>query len=440
MNKMRLAALPVLGLALMSPMFVNCSSAEDLKELAEGCDEMSAAINGNVSAIADLKVDTKVKVALQATADLKVLADAMIADVGKACVNIATDLGATDTWTAKGDAKSTAYVEEACKQATAKIDAIMQAGVAAGCTFSLAIQGGQCSADFNAQAKCDAQCSASGTCDSGTLEARCDPGELSGTCSAECSGSCQATVEQPKIACEGSCNASCEGSCSGACEGTVTGGCDGVCEGTCDGQASNGQAAGSCKGECKGTCSQPAASATCSGSCKASCKGTCTGSCEVTGGAKVQCQGSCKGGCSVAYTAPKCEGEFKPPSCDVNADCSASCQGSVQAKASCTPPTVNLVAQCSVSSGDIDKLVATLKANLPILYQVGVIRGEAAINAVAKATTAIGNTFTAAGSLGGKAVACIAVAAQTHVQASASIKVSVSASASASGSASGGTK
>lgn len=439
MKNTRLAMLPVLGIALMSPLFVHCS-AEDLKDLAEGCDEMNVAISGDATAIASLDVDAKVKVALQATADLKAMADLMVADVGKACVAIATDLGATDTWTAKGDAKSTEYVKYACNAATAKIDAIMQAGASAGCTFSLAIQGGACEADFSAQAKCDAQCSASGTCDPGTIEARCDPGELSGTCSAECSGSCSATVEQPKIACEGTCNASCEGSCSGACEGTIKGGCDGVCEGTCDGEASNGQAAGSCKGECKGSCTQPAASATCEGSCKASCKGTCTGSCEVSGGAKVKCDGSCKGGCSVEYTAPKCEGTFKPPSCEVDANCSASCQGSVTAKAKCTPPTVNFVAQCAVSSGDIDKLVATLKTNLPALYQVGVVRGQAAVKAAADAATAITGTFKAAGSLGGKAVACIAVAAQTHVQASASISVSVEASASASGSASGGTK
>ena len=370
MKKMRLAALPMLGLAMLCPVFVNCS-AEDLKEMAEGCDEMSAAISGDASAVAKLDVDAKVKVALQATADLKIMADAMVAGVGKACVGIATDLGVTDTWTAKGDAKSTAYVEEACKQATAKIDAIMQAGAAAGCTFSLAIQGGQCSASFEAQAACDAQCSASGTCDSGTLEARCDPGQLSGSCTAECSGACQATVEQPKIACEGTCNATCEGECGGACEGTVTGGCDGVCEGTCDGAASNGQAAGSCKGECKGTCSAPAAKATCSGSCKASCKGTCSGSCTMSGGAKVQCQGSCKGGCSVAYTAPKCEGEFTPPSCNVDANCSGSCKGSVAAKATCTPPTVKFVAQCTASTEDITKLIATLEKNLPILYQSG---------------------------------------------------------------------
>lgn len=303
MKKIRLAALPVLGLALMSPLFVNCSSAEDLKDLASGCDEMGLAIKGDATAIGKLDVDAKVKVALQATADLKAMADAMVAGVGKACVGIATDLGVTDTWTAKGDATSTAYVEEACKAATAKIDAIMQAGVSAGCSFSLAIQGGQCSADFKAQAACDAQCSASGTCDSGTLEARCEPGQLSGSCSADCSGSCQATVEQPKIACEGTCNATCEGSCGGKCEGTVTGGCEGVCEGTCDGEASNGQAAGSCKGVCKGSCDKVSASATCSGSCSAACKGTCSGSCEVTGGAKVKCDGSCKGECSVEKEA-----------------------------------------------------------------------------------------------------------------------------------------
>ena len=71
---------------------------------------------------------------------------------------------------------------------------------------------------------------------------------------------------------------------------------------------------------------------------------------------------------------------------------------------------------------------------------MGIVQGQAAIKAAADAATSITGTFKAAGSMGGKAVACIAVAAQTHVQASASINVSVQASASASGSASGGTK
>lgn len=427
---------PVLVVALAAPTVMSCSSAKDLAEAAQGCDEFKAGAKFDAS----LNVDANVRVFMQASADLSQVAGNMKAAVKTACANMATDLGADDTWTAKGDSDDA--VTEACSAASAKINAIMQAGAQANVTFALSISGGQCTVDAQAQANCEASCQVDASCKEPDISVRCDPGELSGQCSGTCNANatCEgsASVEAD---CQGSCSATCTGTCSGECNGTVTGGCSGTCEGKCDGQATPDGGQANCAGTCEGRCTQPAAGATCSGKCSASCTGKCSGECKLDANANISCGANvnCKGGCSVAYTAPSCEGELKPPTCQGDANCQGSCSGSASVNAHCTPPQVELVATGNVTT-DIDKLIATVKTNLPALLLAAETQGKLAISAAGKVVAAGEAVVKGAGSLGGKAIACATVAAKASVAASASVNVSVQASASASGSVSSGSK
>jgi hypothetical protein len=71
---------------------------QGLSDFTKYCAELSQA-----TIDANLKVDAKVKVFMQASADFRAIGAKVKVDVKKACVNIATDLGAADTWTALGD-------------------------------------------------------------------------------------------------------------------------------------------------------------------------------------------------------------------------------------------------------------------------------------------------------------------------------------------------
>ena len=439
----KITAWPVLAFALSAPALMDCS-AKDAAEAAavaaqcgtDPCNEL----NGGASGIASLKgsVDAKYLATLQAFSDLEALSVAMITDTGSACVAIATDLGATDTWSNKGAPSTPEFVQEACAQAKAKIDAITQAGVSAGCQFNLVFSEPKCSASLDAQASCQGQCQVDASCQPGSVEAQCSGG-LYGSCDpvncqgdVSCVGSATASVD-----CQGTCDAECTGTCSAACTGTVTGGCDGTCEGKCDGQASNGQAAGACTGTCEGTCSKPAASATCTGSCKASCTGKCTGTCKVDAGVTASCSSSvsCSGGCKGGYTKPQCTGSITPPSCQVDGNCQASCEGSVKATATCDPPSVQFVAACTADVADVDKLVATLETNLPKLLVNFKARGQAVVDLVGTIKGDVEGLVTASASLSGKACACLKASVSAFVDVQANISVSVQASASVSGSA-----
>lgn len=430
---MRFVTLPLLVVGLALPATVGCDAAEDLKGLAEGCDEFSA--GATFDADMEASVGVEVKAFMQASADLaKVGADMKVA-VKTACVGIATDLGATDTWTAKGDSDDA--VTEACNAASAKIDAIMQAGAQANANFALTVAGGKCVVNASAQSSCEASCQVDATCTEPSVDVRCSPGDLS----VECSGNCQANATCEGSAtvaanCQGKCEAECTGTCSGECNGTITGGCTGTCEGKCDGVATPAGGQANCTGTCEGQCTQPAANAQCQGKCAASCNGTCKGECKLDASANINCGASvkCKGGCSVAGTAPECQGELTPPTCEGDADCQGSCSASASIKAECSPPQVKLICNVSATS-DIPKLVAALEAHLPALLEVTLDQSVIALKAVAKVTAAAQNVVSAAGSLGGKAIACAGAAAEASVTASASVNVSVNASASASGSA-----
>jgi len=369
-----------------------------------------------------------------------------------ACNAIAEDLGETPVTPAAANAPTDDELTDACDLASAQIDA----AITAGASFELVYVPPRCEVNASAQLSCEANCDVSGECTPGSVDVRCDPGELSVQCEGSCEASayCEADVA---FACEGVCEGSCEGGCEGSCSGTAEcmGGCEGscegtaMCEGTCDGTCSvDLDSEGNCMGECEGTCSAAvscmgtcegtcAVAVECSGSCSATCSGMCTGSCQLDAAASCGAMASCRGGCDGTFTAPKCEGELMPPMCDVDVDCQAGCEGQASFEATCTKPELTVVAEASVSA----ELSATLTTNLPTIFQAGK-KAALMLEAAGDVATATGNVVSAAAG----ELACIAAfgadaAAQVSAAASASVSVSVSfeASASVSGSAAGGT-
>ncbi|GAC1560939.1 MAG: hypothetical protein NVS3B10_19000 [Polyangiales bacterium] len=251
------------------------------------------------------------------------------------------------------------------------VSARMDAILRAGASASIKAQATppECHVDANVQASCSGQCAVS--VDPGYVKAHCQPGHLYGRC---------------------------EGTCSGQCNGT----CNGECQGECAGQ---GQASGG------------AASA--NGHCAGQCKGTCKGSCSA----------DCHGGCNVDFKEPKCDVQVKAPSAD--AHCDASCKAHADLTAQCTPPRVEV--RASIETGDMGRLVATLRANLPALVtadarSVGHLGGD--IETLVRTGAELPHAF---GQITAHAGACVAAAASACVQAQASIHVSVQASASISG-------
>jgi hypothetical protein len=360
-----------------------------------GCDAITA------DKIDDtLDVDPTVRVFLQASVDFRAVARKAKAAAKSSCVNIATDLGVTDTWTALGDGDDTIANQAgtgACDAATARIRQIMEASGAANANFALVTSPGACRVDFTAQAACDAKCKASATCDSGTVETRCAPGQVARVCDEKCKSTsfCEGKVERPA-------------NCMGACESTCTGQCAGTCTDK-DG---------------KKTTNNPS----CHGKCSSACNGTCAGSCkvdvDVTCGTSVRC----KGECTTTYTAPVCESEYTAPTCTVDASCEASCSASVSATTVCDPPHVELYADVTISA-DVAKLVTTLNANLPQLLAIAEQQGKLAVDVAQKLVKTGETVVGGAASLGSKSIVCSAAGAKASVEAALSLSISVKASA-----------
>jgi hypothetical protein len=423
-----LCALPTLVLGLSAPWFMDCSQAADA---LGGCDEL----NGGAQAVASLNLDAKVGAFVQATADLQAVANSMKTDVKAACVHMATQLGATDTWTALGSSDNSIANSNhtgACDQASAKISAILAANATANATVT--ISGGQCTVNADVQAQCEATCKSDITCTEPDITVRCDPGQLTGECDAECKGSavCEgtATVEAK---CTGVCDATCSGTCSGACTGTFTGGgCSGTCEGTCDGVATPAGGMAHCAGTCQGKCTPLTGTVTCSGKCDATCQGTCKGNCKLDSTVNVNCGAmvKCKGGCTVAYKAPQCETELKPPMCTGDASCQGSCKSRADLTAKCDPPVATFV--FSGNSDDLAKLKAVIETDLPKIWLVAKTQGPLAVKATLNFADTGQAVVTTAATLGGKAIACAGAAASAAISASVSVSVSVQASASVS--------
>jgi hypothetical protein len=347
-----------------------------------GCDEDAA------EAACGAELTARVNAVVDASNRLAASAEAMRADVLAACEGIATDLG--EEIPAQGaEETDDEYVERVCLLAAGAIDA----EVTAGAEIFVAIQPPQCTVDAQAQLACEASCDVTGECDPGTLEARCEPGELS-------------------VVCEGTCdvNAYCEA------QGDVTVECDGVCEGVCEGTCEGSTNAA---GECAGTCT---------GGCRGSCR------VEAEGGIDCGANARCRGGCTGTYSAPQCHAELTPPECNIDADCEAGCAGQASFNAECTEGQIVVV----VEGGASENLAATLEANLPALRRVAIGLGDifgstaAFVDAAGNVVIDVANsTATCIGSVSGR----VSSAAEAAVSAAATVTVSVSVSASVSGSA-----
>ena len=340
------------------------------------------------------EVSADVKTFMTAAGTFSELADEMVVKVSTACINIATATKRDPSaWEGKEGAD---LVQAACDEADAGMKAVLDA--AGDISIEFLVTGGECKASISATSECYAKCDVSGECTPAQLEAKCEPGKLAGSCSAECTGRCEGG------------NVQCQGACSATCTGT----CGGNCIGRCDGTESSGECAGTCEGQCTG-----------------SCDGTCSGSCEVQG---VTCEGTCHGDCSVEFQEPYCEGSFQPPECNLDAECKANCEASIQAEAVCTPPKVefNIV---GTGTADLEALAVAIEANLPEIllyaYERGAVLKDTATTLVASGE-AVANSV---GELSAKAVSCVALAVDAAASASIKVEVSVSVSAKVSGTA-----
>ncbi len=301
-----------------------------------------------------------------------------------ACLNIAEDLnGVRPTPTGSLDQR----VQSACSTASTAIQA-----AAASANLSYAITPPVCTVDASAQLSCEATCDVSGSCTPGTVETRCEPGDLSVVCSGTCeaNATCEVTATATEVLCDGSCEGVCTGSCSGSTN--AAGQCDGVCNG--------------------------------------SCSGNCTirpGSAGVTCGANARC----RGGCSVTGSLPECRTELTPPVCDVDADCQAGCEAQGSFSATCQPATVQ------ASGTGAATLVATLEENLPVMLEVrdGLVALGADAAGLVSAAQTVATRVSGIPACAAASVTEIVAGAQAAAAAAASVQVTVSVSVSVTASA-----
>jgi hypothetical protein len=421
-NRWKLFTMPVAVLGLASPLLMNCGALPagnvpgplgEVASAAGGCDEMKSGNFAELKFQGGAKVEGKIKGFLDAAYTLdKVVVD-MEASLIASCGKLGKDLGMKDE-ELKVEAGGGKGAEKVCSAVSAKLSATMKANAEA--KLSVQIDPPKCYADIDAMTKCLGECGSPVT--PGKLEASCKGGEISGKCDAECKGKCS-------VEAGAECSGTCKASCSGKCEAGFKGTCGGKCDGKCDGKDSKGAA---CAGTCDGKCDAKA-----EGTCTGACEGKCSGSCELKAAAK--CSGSCSGGCSAEIKAPKCSGDFEPPSVDPS--CQMQCTAKGAASATCDPPNVRVVAT-GKASADVQKLIGALQTTLPAIVkiQLGTAKKLAAsVQGVAKAGVEVKDVALKAG---GKAIACVAAGIEASAHATASVDVNIKASASVSGSASGG--
>ena len=183
-----------------------------------------------------------------------------------------------------------------------------------------------------------------------------------------------------------------------------------------------GDVGGQCDGDCQGTCSAGA--------------GVAAMQSSADGSAGGHCAGTCTGACSVAYRAPTCSGDFKPPIGAFTEKKLIACGLKGVAATKCdVPVAVNVNGS---GGADLQKLVASLQFNLPAIaaIQVGTApKMAAAVAGVSKAGFDLKSSITKVGIHGG---ACIATGVTKVATASTGIKANIDASASVTGSLSGG--
>jgi hypothetical protein len=358
--------------------------------LSNGCSAANAVQNGQAAlcctefkpgAAVDVKIGGSVQaqVAVQAIADFTGVVNAAIGDITTACRGLASDLGAAPADLDKADATTDPNPDNrAANDPMLKMQAYCSLAVTtigtikgqAGGTLSINVTPPMCSASLSAKANCEASCQGGVKCDFKAHPPVCTGGSLSVACKGECDAKAGASLN---------CTGTCTGGCTGSC--TAMGGvdCAGKCDGTCTASAKGGsgiQADGTCKGSCSGTCQVTLPSATCTGSCSGKCDAKCTG----TAMASVTCDGDCK----ADFEPLKCTGGKLEGGCNADVKCSGNCDASVQAKAECTPPAVNVTFAGAADFTAAGKLQAAFEANLPLVYAF-----QARLKALADLTTTI---------------------------------------------------
>jgi hypothetical protein len=360
----------------------------------------------------DAKLGAQIKGGIEAAAQLQGFAAQLDADLAGACGGLATDLGKP------GEYKEAKVACKAALDAMAEI----KGKIGGSAKISVSIEPPRCSASLDAMAECVGKCDAS--VDPGSLEVKCEPGKLSGTCEAECSGTCSLDAA-----------AKCDGTCKGSCDAKFSGTCGGECNGKCNGKTSKG---GVCNGKCEGKCSASA---------EGTCGGSCSGSCELKAAAK--CGGTCTGECSVAMQAPKCEGKVEPPK--ASAECNAKCEADISAKLECTPAKVAVNITGGADAAAVAQYKAALEKNLPGVLKIAIGMKDQALSVAGNVKSVVEGATSVVGKLksdpkiGARLTACVvkpfkaAIDAAVGLQASidVSVEVKASASASAGGSASG---
>ncbi len=415
-NSNRFSFPMALAVAAAIPLFA-CSSSGLPGSGALCCTEF--AVGGTV----DVKIggSAQSQIAVQAIADIGGVAAAAVADVTAACQGIATDLGADTAKATDADSKTDANdrMNAWCALASAQIDATLMASASA--KLVVDITPAQCSASLTATADCQGSCDVNAKCNIKATPPVCEG--PSAKLEIDCKGDCTAKAGA-ELDCTGTCDANCKGDCSAS--GGVAVDCTGKCDGTCTAKAGVGDgmgahADGTCAGTCSGTCHATATAPAIK--CSGSCKGTCTGTCKGTAMASVQCSGTCDP--KADYTPLSCTGGKLSGGCMVDAKCQASCNASVSAKASCTPPTIKVSFTGAASLDGLAKLQATLEANLPKIFEIKTkfeLLGDAvgAVSGNASALTDI-------------KLACIPAVAAAGVQAAKDVTGTISASATITG-------
>lgn len=400
------------ALMLVAALLLSCKGMAGMQAAGSGAGaatgggEMGAQCSGDFGVTASAQ---KLEAFLSASADLMATAGELEGSLLAACKDVGTKLDVPEAeMQAKGN---TPAVKAACDAASAKLKAeLTDLRAQAKLKVAIVAEPPRCEVSMDAYAKCAGECDA--TVKPGEVDLKCEGGEIVGTCKGSCSGSCSVEAS---------------GKCGGECHGTCEGGCKGTCQGACDGKCSAKNAEGECNGTCSGTCE---------GTCSAKCQGSCSGECWVK--AEAECKGECHGGCSVAFEEPRCTGKVEPPK--VEADCQASCDAKVEAKAKCKPGKVS-VAITGKATSNVEERLAKVRAALEgswgavLLARAKLERIGAGTQAMVKAA---GNVPGAVGDLGFSAAACATQAAAGVVKASGSISVSVEASASISGAATSG--
>ena len=343
-------------------------------------------------------IDPTVLRFMQASADFSKASEDLKGEVLTACAAIATDLGGTDTWSSIQDVDKAVSNDDgtgACDVATRLVEEKLIEGGSAKAKIALKVSSGVCRFDWTGQVACDAECAVNGVCDSGSAETRCDPASLSVMCDTSCAAG--ATCEgRPDIVanCAGSCEATCQGQCTGSCfhdDGTITE-------------------------------NDP----NCNGKCTATCNGSCSGHCEIEAPAGVQCGVNvrCTGGCTGTFSDPACTTEFKPPTCQVDTHCLASCEAELAATAMCDPPIVKIVVDLKVAPA-LEPVVRTLEKNLPPLIAAAQEKGLT-LQLSARELASTGESIKAKlDNLNGHSLSCLAASSTALAEALGHFDVSV---------------